>query len=193
MYSALGKGTMGQQTKVNVDLPSTNPLWYAIRAKSKQEPRAEANLRAWGVETFLPVITSHAKWSRTRPMAEALFPGYLFARFHALTMANKIRFTRGVTQIVGSDQGLSPIDDEIILLIRGRIGSDGRVKLSEDFKAGDQVRIRDGPLRDLVGVFHSAASGAQRVTLLLAAANRQWRVSVDRTLLEKLPQASTGA
>ncbi len=30
--------------------------WYVIRAKTKQENRAEANLRSWGVETFLPRV-----------------------------------------------------------------------------------------------------------------------------------------
>lgn len=187
---------MGQQLEFTVDSLSTRvgAFWYAIRTKSKQESRAETNLRAWGVETFLPAIRHQSKRCQISKMAEALFPGYLFARFHGPTMANKIRFTRGVMQIVGTDRAPSPIDEEIISLVRERIGSDGYVRLAEDFEVGDRVRIRSGPLRDFVGVFHSSASGAQRVTLLLAAANTQLRVSIDRTLIEKLSQATlTGA
>ncbi len=32
------------------------PRWYAIQTKPKQESRAECNLRAWNVETFVPKI-----------------------------------------------------------------------------------------------------------------------------------------
>ena len=32
------------------------PFWYAIHTHPKQENRAESNLQAWNVETFIPRI-----------------------------------------------------------------------------------------------------------------------------------------
>jgi hypothetical protein len=35
--------------------------WYAIRAKAKEDSRAEANLRGWGLETFAPRVSFSAR------------------------------------------------------------------------------------------------------------------------------------
>jgi transcriptional antiterminator RfaH len=165
---------------------SDSTSWYALRSKPKQEARADANLRAWGIETLLPMI----RRPQTAGSRAALFPGYLFARFHAPTMAHKIRHTRGVTQLVGMSLAPTEIDDGIIAMIRGRIGADGCVALGVNLRAGDLVRVTAGPFRDFIGVFEAATTAAQRVTLLLAAVQAPIRLSIDGALVERLARSA---
>jgi transcriptional antiterminator RfaH len=165
----------------STDSSPESASWYALRSKPKQEVRADANLRAWGVETLLPMIRS----LRVDGSREALFPGYLFARFHAPTMTHKIRNTRGVTQLVGISHAPTAIDDQIIAMLRERIGADGCVALDTDLRAGDVVRVTAGPFRDFIGVFESSTTAAQRVTLLLAAVESPIRLSIDCAMVER--------
>jgi transcription antitermination factor NusG len=70
----------------------------------------------------------------------------MFARFDAGRMLRKVWFTRGVSKVIGFGDGPSPVEDEIIELIKSRVGKEGFVEFNEDLKRGDKVVIRDGPL-----------------------------------------------
>jgi transcriptional antiterminator RfaH len=160
--------------------------WYAIQSKPRQEERAEGDLLAWGVETFLPRIRRRSlrRWAGAVGGSQPLFPGYLFARFNGPRMAHKIRYTRGVARIVGTALGPTPVDGSIIALIRSQIADQGLVELS--FNTGDRVRIGGGPLRDFVGVFTATVTATGRVRALLTAVNGRYKVVVNQDLLERL-------
>lgn len=164
--------------------------WYVVQTKPKQEARAADNLVAWGVETFLPRIRDRVRdASAFVPSTRAMpmFPSYLFVRFELARMAQKVRYTRGVTKILGIDAQPTPVDDGFVDLIRERVGDDDCVKLlAPPLKAGDRVRIVVGPLCDLIGIFEETSSAAQRVSVLLVAINTQMRVTIDAAFVEKL-------
>src|SRR3989442_843532 len=116
--------------------------WYVVQAKARQEYRAEANLRAWGMETFLPKLLRRVVVDmKVVGRVEPLFPGYVFARFDVTTMLSKVRFTRGLTRVVGTEEGPSPLGDDVIAAIRARIDRTGYVRLMPTLKSGDRVRI----------------------------------------------------
>lgn len=157
-----------------------------IQSKPRQEERAEENLRAWQVETLFPRL-----WRPTRSThghhrsIEPLFPTYLFARFDANEMSARVRYTRGVSRILGTSIGPTPVDDHIIGEIECRMDSAGFVRPVSTLRPGDRVRILGGPLRDFVGVFEHSTTAAQRVTLLLATLHSQMRVVLDAHLVER--------
>jgi len=157
--------------------------WYVVQSKPKQEVRADANLRRWGLDTITPLI----RGSRVSPASDQrvspLFPGYLFARF-PLALLAKVRLTRGVSNVVGFGECATPIDDGVIELIRSRIGSDGFLQLAEP-RPGDLVRITHGPLRSLVGVFEKEMRGRDRVLILLTALGAQTRVQLAKAHIRK--------
>ena len=163
-------------------------VWWAIQCKPRQETRAQANLETSGVRTFLP-LARHAGSGRAArgaaPRTEPLFPRYLFARCDGPAMTHRIRFARGVTRILGTGGAPTSVDESIIAAIQQRVAADGCVPLRPAFQPGDAVRIVDGPLKDFVGVFESEATAADRVRLLVAAVQGQWRVTVDGCMLEK--------
>ena len=162
--------------------------WYVIHTHVKQEERTNDNLKSWGVETL------HAKL-RTRRynqftgtptyLTQPLFPRYLFAKFNAREQLPKIRFTRGVRNVVCFDGNPAPVEDEIIDIIRDRIDENGFVKATDELKPGDKVVISAGPLRNLVGIFERQVKGSDRITILLTAIEYQGRLVVDRNLVQR--------
>ena len=78
------------------------------------------------------------------------------------------------------------VEDEIIDLIKSRVGKDGFVQFNEELKRGDKVVIRDGPLANLVGIFERDVEDGDRVLMLLTAISYQGHVTVERELLKKI-------
>ena len=167
--------------------------WYVVRTHNKQEERANSNLQAWGVETLNPKLRVNKCNQFTGQLSRVvkpLFPGYIFARFRFSDLYHRIRFTRGVHSLVCFNNGPTPVDEEIISLIRARIGTDGFVKTGADLKAGDEVVINEGRFQKLHGVFEREMqdADADRVQILLSSVNFQAHVVVDRISVSVISQ-----
>lgn len=164
---------------------ASDPLsWYAIHTKPKEENRAGDNLHAWNVETFTPQIRERrCNQFAVQPTygSKPLFPRYIFARF-AASMLPKVRFTRGVQNIVEFGHVPALIDDEIIEVIKSRM-KNGFVKIDDDLKAGDEVIIKDGPLKSFVGVFKHQVGSSDRVLIMLTAVSYQPRIVIKRDVI----------
>ena len=173
-----------------MDSSSVNNLqWYAIHTHRNQEHRTEANLNAFFVETFFPKIKqqrrnqfSGALTTFTKPF----FSCYLFARFDLEIQLHKVWYTRGVHSVVGYGGSPTPVDDEIIKFLQMRTDQDGFVQFRDDFKPGDRVMIKGGPLSPLVGVFERQMNDSERVMILLQAINYQGRIIVERNSIQKV-------
>lgn len=154
-------------------------LWYAIHTHAKQEGRAESNLLAWNVETFLPRYQSQRRHEfRKEPVytAKPLFPGYIFAHFDAEAMSHNIRYTRGVHSIVSVGDWPAPVDDAVISMIMSRRGEDGFIRLGNEIKPGDDVIVRDGPFGGFEGVFERRMKDTERVMIMLKTVTYPFRV-----------------
>lgn len=163
--------------------------WYAIHTRPKQEERANSNLIAWGIQTFCPKIRERRFNSVRRrhdSVVKALFPQYIFARFVAHTHLSKVWFTRGVHNVVSFGDSIAVVDDDVISFIESEFDADGYVSLDERLKYGDKVLIKDGPLKNLTGIFEKGVKGKDRVVILLNAVSYQGHVTVDRELARKI-------
>jgi len=143
-------------------------LWYVVRTKGGNEHRANRNLMNQGIETFLPLFKGHAY--RTGKMIETikpLFPNYLFAKFDPGSLYNSVKWTRGVSRILGDKEGPIPIAEQVVQAIQERVGKDNLIELEDRIKEGDLVQVTSGPLKDLIGVFQKKMSGKDRVKILL--------------------------
>jgi transcriptional antiterminator RfaH len=164
------------------------PHWYAIHTHPKQEERAYYNLQAWGVESLSPKVRER----RLNPftgspiyLSKPLFPGYIFSKFNAGSLLHKIGFTRGVHSVVSFNAIPAPIDDDIIALIKSRMTDQGFVRIGDDLKAGDRVIIKEGPLKNLMGIFERELKDSDRVSILLEAVSYQGRMVVERGQVRK--------
>jgi transcriptional antiterminator RfaH len=161
--------------------------WYVIHTKPNQEERANSNLQAWKVETFVPLLKTRRVNQYTLQSTyriEPLFPRYLFARFHLHALLHKIRFTRGIHSVVGFGGSPSPVGDEIIGLLKSRVEKDGFVSMEKKLKPGDSVVINSGPLAGFHGIFEQDTGTADRVRILLASVSYQARLVVERNIVQ---------
>jgi transcriptional antiterminator RfaH len=161
--------------------------WYAVYTKPRCEQKAAEGLTRRSLETFLPKIeVLRKRQSRSVRQAEPLFPCYVFARIetnseHYLAA----RWTPGVRKILGAGDPLSSVPDSVISYIREQMGASGAIRPRQDFKAGDAVRIRKGPLRDLVGIFKGEVSPTGRVKVLMNILQNSSGVEVHLSEIEK--------
>jgi transcriptional antiterminator RfaH len=168
---------------------SEGSSWYVIRTGPRQEERAISNLIASQVETFLPkmkVPRINHFTGATKYVSRPMFPHYTFARFDASRFLHQICYTRGVHSVVSFGGVPARVDDSIIEIIRSQIGSDGFVQLGVELKVGDDVKIKDGPLANFVGVFDHRIDNSDRVVILLTAVSFQGRIVIEEEFVEKV-------
>jgi transcriptional antiterminator RfaH len=162
--------------------------WYAIHTNPRQELRAESNLKAWGIETYLPKIKERSldrHVNRPTWLIKPLFLRYFFARFRFNAIGHKVRYTRGVRDVVGFGETPAPVDDEIINLIQSQHDELGYVKLEDNISPGDAVVIQNGIFKGIHGIFERNVSNSDRVMILLKAIHFQAHMIVDREALRR--------
>lgn len=167
----------------------TAMLWYVIHTNHKQEDRAESNLRAWEVETFFPRLQKLFYSDITGVISyiiEPLFPGYIFARFSVKELYQKVRYTRGVKNVVCYGQAPISVEDGLIDLIQSRRGENGFIRIKDDLKVGDKVEILQGPLKSFTGILERKMSSSDRVMILLNTIAYQGHIVVDQQAIKKV-------
>jgi transcription elongation factor/antiterminator RfaH len=163
--------------------------WYAIHTNSRQEERANNNLRAWGVNTFNPLLRkrSYNPYTGTPGyVVKPMFPRYIFAEFQANKFLHKVRYTRGVHSVVSFGDGPTRIDRDIIDLMQMQVDDDGFIKIDDELKYGDRVIINDGLITNLIGIFQQKSKGRDRVAILLSTISYQGCIIVNRSAVRKM-------
>ena len=161
--------------------------WYVIRTKAGDEDRANQNLLHQEIETFLPLFKNH--YFRNGKMIQTvrpLFPNYLFARLALDAHYAKVKWTRGVSRILGNRDGPVSISEKVVQTIQDRIGKDHLIELEEQIKEGDLVQVSSGPLKDLIGIFQKKMSGKERVKILLNLIGVEVPVQLSKWQIHKV-------
>ena len=88
-------------------------LWYVVQTKPANEDRVKGNLLNQEIEPFLPLLgTSQYSNGKVIDRIKPLFPNYLFARMDLGLHYYKVKYTRGVSKILGNGEGPIPISDK---------------------------------------------------------------------------------
>ena len=174
---------------MNVEKVSENSAWFAICTNPKQEDRACDNLQAWGLECFNPKIKKRRCNPFTgiaRLIAAPLFPRYIFSRFSPRNLLHRVNFARGVHRVVSFSHKPTPIDDEVIALLKSRVDNEGFLGVGEPLKPGDKVRIKDGVWKDLVGVIECDLGASERVRILMTTIQCQASLTIETERVQKI-------
>src|SRR6201993_3851343 len=125
---------------------SREPEWYCLRAQPKHEHIAAAHLRLLKeVTVFWPRIRfKRATRQGLAWVTEAMFPGYLFARFELGEMHRQVRYAHGVSGIVRFADRYPTIDEGALEQLRAHTGDSEVKELSYQLAQGDDVRIVEG-------------------------------------------------
>ena len=145
------------------------PRWYCVRLQPKREHVATAHLRRLsGVEIYCPLIRLKKRgrggsaWN-----TEALFPGYLFARFDFVTWHRDVHYAHGVSHIVKFGEDYPSVPEALMADLQRRFGTEPVTQLTPPLSVGSAVRIVAGPFCGFVSVVTRLPVGAQRVRVLL--------------------------
>ncbi|MBL4690157.1 MAG: transcriptional activator RfaH [Rhodospirillales bacterium] len=155
--------------------------WCAVQTHVRSEDKAAFHLKRQGFEVFLPKHLKRRKHARRIDwVAAPLFPRYLFVSIDPeLTQWSSIRSTIGVGDLVRFGNRPAAVPMGIISEIMARQDEKGLVRahIGCPFKAGDRVKIAEGPLSDLEGLF-DCATDEERIIVLLNLMGREVKVRV---------------
>lgn len=157
-------------------------LWYCIHTAPRQENKVAALLkRDVGLEVFAPRIRFR-RMRAGQPLwtTEALFPGYLFARFDYLTRRRQINALSGVTSIVHFGEQVAPVGEAILAELRALVHDAETIEVSAEPQPGSDVVITEGPLRGVQVLVTRVMPARQRIAVLLEMLGGQREVEIER-------------
>ena len=156
------------------------PWWFCLRAQAKREHIAVAYLRQYHeVKAFCPRVRFRRPTSRGPVwFVEAMFPGYLFARFHYATFNGRVRQGRGICGFVQFGDRFGLLPDELIDQLRDRVGENEVVEISQPFVPGQNVQISQGPFLGLEALVTRPIDARGRVEILIEWMGRSLRAEV---------------
>jgi transcription antitermination factor NusG len=160
----------------------SNPLellpWYALQVRPRYEKQISTALRSKGYEEFLPLYTARRRWSdRYKEVEFPLFPGYLFCRFDQ-QVRMPILTIPGVLKIVGFGKELAPVEEAEITSIQTIVKSGFPAEPWPYLQAGQRVRINEGALEGVEGIFLHSKAG-HRLVVSVSLLQRSVAVEVD--------------
>lgn len=171
----------------NHDSFSTGLRWYVVRTKPRNEERAQFYLEQHGLNTFLPWMeTSQSNGGKAIQNTKPLFPSYLFAQFDLQQNYPLVKWGKGVNTILGFGKYPTPIEDEVVSIIKNRADEKNIVKKAYNLNKNDHIRITSGPLKDLLGIFDRWVSDSGRVRILLSLIGYQPGVELHYSQIERV-------
>jgi transcriptional antiterminator RfaH len=160
---------------------SAEPGWYCLRSQPKHEHIAAAHLRLLeGVAVFCPRLRfKRATRQGLVWVTEAMFPGYLFARFELAEMHLRVRYAHGVSGIVRFADRYPTIEEEALAQLRDHTGAAEVKQLGYELSEGDQVQIVGGAFVGLEAVVTRVLSAKERVRVLMDFLGRKMEAEVQ--------------
>jgi transcriptional antiterminator RfaH len=169
--------------------PIAPSAWYCVRTQTKREHIAAGQLnRLADIEVFCPRIRFQRKTKRGKVwFDEALFPGYLFARFEFDKNFRAVSGAIGVRGLVRFAGVCAQVPDFIVETLRTEM-ADGPVILIKEpeLKAGDEAVMVGGALVGLRAVITRVMPGGERVKILMDMMGTAIEAEVPVDALEKV-------
>jgi transcriptional antiterminator RfaH len=159
--------------------------WYCLRTQTKRETLAAASLREMGgIEVLSPRLRYKKATRRGKVWwVEALFPGYILARFNLDKQERAVGYASGVTRILRFG-GLAPtIREDFVEELKAQLeqvdGEDEILSIGPAVAPGDEVELAEGPLKGTTGEVIEVLSADERVRIFIEFLGRGQTVEVD--------------
>lgn len=159
------------------------PTWYCLTTLPKHEALAAGALRREvGGEVCCPRV-SCIKKTRRGPVrfTEALFPGYVFARFEIVTQLRHVLSLHGIRGIVRYGNEPVAVPERMITELREAFGETEIRELTQtDLTPGTEVVLVRGPLTDLHAIVTAYYPARERVRILLDILGRPTEIELPK-------------
>ncbi len=175
--------------------PDDGRRWYVVHCYSGYENKVRHNLEQ-RIETmgmkdriFDVVVPTEeeieVKDGKRRTIERRVFPGYILVQ---MILSEEswyvVRNTPGVTGFVGMGNEPTPLrPEEVTQIIRRMEAEAPRVKVT--YKAGQKVRIIDGPFNDFIGTVDEIDMERAKVRVMVSFFGRETPVELDFLQVEK--------
>jgi transcription termination/antitermination protein NusG len=173
------------QTKGGEALPSDE--WYAVWTRSNCEHLVMEQLAAKAFTSFLPEMAVRARRDgKVGVVRLPIFPGYLFVR-GAMDKSSYLEIlkARGVVRILdGGWSRLTPIPVDEVDAIQRLVHSGVPLFPHAYFHEGDRVRVVEGPLVGIEGLFVREQPNKGRLVLSINLLQASVAVEVDATSVD---------
>jgi transcriptional antiterminator RfaH len=157
-----------------------NLSWFVVRTQMRAEEKALKHLSYQGFAAYLPRYRRRIRHARRNELLlRPLFPGYLFVHLDLDRCRwRSINGTIGVREILSQGDSPLAVPDRVIDEIRAREDASGAVKLAAPtFVRGQVLRLLEGPMADLTGLFEEMRD-ENRIILLVSLLGRAVRLQV---------------
>ena len=156
------------------------PFWFCLKAQPKREHLAATALRRqFHIECVSPRLRFR-KLTRRGPVwfVEAMFPGYLFAKFVYSTQHRSVESSHGVRGIVRFGERLATLPENTVIALQSKAGADEVVTIDPFLKIGQPVHIVEGPFQGLEVVVTQVLPAKERIRVLLEFLGRSMEMEV---------------
>ena len=170
--------------------------WYVIHCYSGYENKVKHNLEQ-RIETMqmqdqifaVEVPTEdeiEVKEGKRRTVQRRIFPGYILVQMQMNDDSwYVVRNTPGVTGFVGMGNKPTPLRSEEVHGIMQRMEAEAP-KIKVTFRAGQKVRIIDGPFNDFMGIVEEIDIDRAKVRVFVSFFGRETPVELDFLQVEKM-------
>jgi transcription antitermination factor NusG len=159
--------------------------WIAVYTRPRHEKTVEQELKNKGYETYLPILRERRKWSDRKKWVEfPMFRSYVFTRI-TFNQALPVLETIGVVKIIKFGNEPAVVQDEHIEGVKLMIEGGYNPQATDYFLRGDQVEVRDGPLKGLAGDV-IRLDDHDRLVIRIDAIQHSVSVQIDRRFLKTL-------
>lgn len=170
--------------------------WYAIHTYAGYENTVQRNLKqridSLGMQDkiFAVLVPTEKKIKikagKRVPSEEKIYPGYVLVDMIVDDESwYVVRNTPRVTGFVGSGTTPVPLSEEEVKTIFGRMGEDV-ARHNIDLEVGEEVKIEDGPFKELEGKVSEVDEVRGKVKVLVNMFGRETPVELDFLQVKKI-------
>jgi transcriptional antiterminator RfaH len=159
--------------------------WYCVKTRPKQEGIATRLLRSeLGLEVFCPKIRfKRARSTGVAWVQEAMFPGYLFARFVYPQLYRRIASTSGVAKTLSFGGHPCILEDFLVEDLRRHVADGETVEIVSEIKEGEEVKVVEGPFLGVRALVTRVLPARERVAILLSMLGQEREIEVPASAL----------
>jgi transcriptional antiterminator RfaH len=110
---------------------------------------------------------------------EAMFPGYLFAKFVYSTQHRAVETSHGISGIVHFGDRLATLPENIVAALQSKVGSEEIVTLDCSLKVGQSVQIIAGPFHGLEVLVTQLLPAKERIRVLFDFLGRSMEMEIS--------------
>lgn len=163
--------------------------WYPVSTRSRTEKKVHEELNKKGIVSYLPLKKTLKQWSdRKKVVEEPLIKSYLFVY---ITVAQQMEVLQiyGVARFIYFCGKVASMPDKQIDDLKLLLATDSELEIFDfDIEKGEQVLIKAGPFKDIIG---EVVSIKNKTRVVLRLKNLGYAININTSMAFLEPLNST--